>query len=428
MSLKSIKPIEFLLPKETDFTKWAVIACDQHSANPDYWSKLTTAVNDSPSTLNCIFPEVYLTESAEDITARIAKIQKQMHEYLDSELFQSYGPGVIYLERQTSVGKIRKALILCVDLEQYSFTDLANAAVQPSEATVPERIPPRLAVRRGAALECSHVQLLFHDPKHLVFNHFDTETLANLTQLYDFALNFGGGHARGWYLAADSTLWESLYQSLSKVVNAANFGYEFLVGDGNHSLATAKRYWEELKANGIAAEHPARYALVELINIFDEGLDFEPIHRLLSHSEITNFLDFLNNQKNINLIDIPLPNTDTKTTVELISGDTQKFIQITHGKDLAINILQSILDEYLRQYHPKHPEFLEYIHDEPELRRLAKKPGEIGILAPKLGRESLFPYVAKNGPTARKTFSLGHAADKRYYLELRNLQKNPAKD
>lgn len=427
MTLKSIKPIEFLLPSKADFPKWAVIACDQHSANPDYWNELSSFISDSPSTLNCIFPEVYLTENTEAVTNRIAKVQNKMRDYLDSGLFQTYGPGGIYLERQTSVGKIRKALILGVDLEQYSFTDLTHALVQPSEATVSERIPPRLAVRRGATLECSHVQLLFHDPKNLVFAQLDSSTLTQLPQLYNFELNTGGGQVRGWYLEANSALWESIYQSLSRTVTDTGLGYEFLVGDGNHSLATAKQYWEELKAAGASAEHPARYALVELINIFDEGLDFEPIHRLLSHSQLTDFLAHLERQPNLRLSDTPSPDTPGQTTVTLISGNTQKFIQITHENDLAINVLQGILDEYLRLYHSEHPEYLEYIHDEPELRRLAAQPGEIGILAPRLAREMLFPYVAQYGPTARKTFSLGHAADKRYYLELRNLQKKPDK-
>lgn len=408
-----IRPATFLLPTGIDLTKWACIACDQHSANADYWNHQYAQVADAPSTLHLILPEVFLGEDEATLAARMANISNQMKRYLDSSLLQKYRDCAVYLERTTSVGKLRKSLIVEVDLESYSYTHPETARIRPSEATVPERIPPRLKVRRGAALETSHVQLLFDDPENTVFDLI-SKAEDSLPQLYDFALPAGGGHVKGFALVGHTALWQKILTAFDHLQAPQKYGYDFLVGDGNHSLATAKAYWQELKAGGAPASHPARYALVELINLHDPGLEFEPIHRLLQGVSWTEFIQFARS----NLA----KKTGEIATATALGQGTQAELRIPCQDDLPLNVLQEVLDLYLKEFHPDNPQCLEYIHGADELRRLAQLPGNVGILVPALPRQVLFPYVAQHGATARKTFSLGHAADKRYYLEVRDIR------
>lgn len=411
-----IRPATFLLPRGVDLGKWACIACDQHSANPTYWDERTSEVGKSPSTLKLILPEVFLSETDKLIESRLHAIQSTMDEYLSSGLLEKYRDQAVFLQRTTSTGDLRNSLIVEVDLEAYSYTHPETARIRPSEATVPERIPPRLRVRRGAALETSHVQLLFDDPSDSVFRLLESQE-DSFGELYDFELPAGGGHVRGLAVPGATTLWQEVLDAFSALKAPTEYGYDFLVGDGNHSLATAKAYWEELKSAGAGPEHPARFTLVELINIHDPGLEFEPIHRLLQGVDSKHFLDFLTGKLN------ELPQSGPVALAQIICGEQNHQLEIHHGDDLPLNVLQAILDEYIGRFHPDNPQCLEYIHGEDEVRRMCRShPEDVGILVPALPRSVLFPYVATHGATARKTFSLGHAADKRYYLELRDIR------
>lgn len=407
-----ISTARFLLPVSADLSKWSVIACDQHSANPEYWARVAQRVKNSPSTLNFIYPEAYLDESPSAKVTRIQKIHTQMQNFKDSGAYREV-EGAIFIIRKTSTGRKRYSLLLKLDLESYSFTNYSGAQVRASEATVPERIPPRLQVKRGANFDLSHVQLLFDDPDNKIITLLQ-ENLNSFTPLYDFDLMLGGGHLQGHLVHSQHPLLNTVMGKLEQLRQLHGTDFDFLVGDGNHSLACAKVYWEELKAAGAAADHPARYMAVELINIHDEGLEFEPIHRLLAHTDLSLFADYVSRYQNEN------PVSGTTTTMMATNGNTQRTLHIQHGNNLAVNRLQEILDAYIQEYHPEHPEYLEYIHDESELFRMAKD-NTIGIIVTGLKRAELFPYVYKNGPTARKTFSLGHAADKRYYVELRDI-------
>lgn len=411
-----IRPATFLLPAGINLTKWACIACDQHSANPGYWHQREAEVGTAPSTLRLILPEVFLTEPEEKLRERLGNIQQTMRDYLESGLLEKYRDHAVFLQRTTSTGDLRKSLIVEVDLEAYSFTHPESARIRPSEATVPERIPPRLRVRQGASLETSHVQLLFDDPQDRVFKLLESQG-ESFAELYDFDLPAGGGHVRGLAVPGHTSLWQEILQAFDTLDAPTKFGYDFLVGDGNHSLATAKAYWERLKAGGASPTHPARFTLVELINIHDPGLEFEPIHRLLQGIDPENFRSFLGEKLRA------LPESHQVALAQIISENETEEIRIPHGDDLPLNVLQSILDEYISRFHPDDPECLEYIHGDDEVRRLcAEDPRNLGILVPALPRSVLFPYVAAHGSTARKTFSLGHAADKRYYLEVRDIR------
>ncbi len=408
-----IRTGNFLLPKNVDMKKWAVIACDQHSANSQYWDTLTEYVAESPSTLNFIYPEAFLQENSEKQKKRINTIHNNMNEALNSDLFTSL-TGAIFLERSTSNGKVRHSLLVEMDLEAYSFTDTENATILPSEATVTERIPPRLAVRNNSSLEVSHVQLLFNDVQNTVFEPL-TVAKPNLNKIYDFSLNSGGGAVKAWHIPANSELWQNVKNDLENLQQKQNLHYNFLVGDGNHSLACAKTYWEKLKLTGIDPNHPARYVAVELLNLHDSGIEFEPIHRLLINTPASSFIKFVTEYQKHN------PVSGTATTMQVVNQNKHTDIQIYAGNDLAINRLQEILDAFLAKYHADNPEALEYIHDELELIRLSNSTNT-GLLVKGVERDELFPYVEEKGATARKTFSLGAAADKRYYIEARNIK------
>ncbi|MEE0944285.1 MAG: DUF1015 domain-containing protein [Clostridia bacterium] len=387
---------DILLPK-TDMEKWSVVACDQFTSQPEYWAETERIAGDTPSTLNLVFPEVYLSEGR----GRIEKINKTMQEYLDSGLFAEYKNSLIYIER-TVAGKVRQGLVGAVDLDAYDFHKGAKSAIRATEGTVMERIPPRVEIRRDAPLELPHVMLLVDDSERTII-----EPLKNSekTPLYDFDLMQKGGHLSGWLLsdsAADSAL-----NAIAKLEKTAPDGLLFAVGDGNHSLATAKTCWEKIKKTLSLEEqinHPARFCLVELVNIHSEALVFEPIHRVVFGCDAEKLVAKLKSECGGEGYIVKCVTSNGEEEISL-SADLSK---------LAVGVLQNFLD--------KEGVEVDYIHGDDVCRELGKRAENVGFLLPKPDKSDLFKSVIKDGALPRKTFSMGDANEKRYYTEAKRIK------
>ncbi len=414
---------DILLPdfNKVDPARWSVVACDQFTSEPQYWEKAAERVGDAPSTLNLILPEVYLSQTGE----RVPKINANMRKYLDGVLL-SHPDSMIYIERVQLDGSVRHGILLAVDLEEYEYTKGASSLIRATEATVIERIPPRVAVRRGASIELPHVMLLIDDPEATVI-----EPLSNVSGMqtaYDFELMLGGGRIKGSFISDPEQ--ERIASALDALITddkmAERYGKAglapllFAVGDGNHSLASAKAAYEEVKAKlgaKEAAEHPSRYALCEVVNIHDEALKFEPIYRVVFGVEPESFLSEL--QKYADALD----GDAEAQTVEYFYGDGEERVSgtLTFNKpcqQLTVGTLQNFIDDYIK----KNPTAeVDYIHGEGSLEELSKKKGAIGFLFGGMQKSQLFKTVIFDGALPRKTFSMGHAEDKRYYLECRRI-------
>lgn len=400
-----------------DGTKWAVIACDQHTGEPEYWQAVEETVGDRPSTLKLILPEVYL-EQAE---ARIPEINRTMNCYL-SEVLQEHKDSMIYLERTMSDGAIRRGIVGCIDLEQYEYQKGTTALIRATEGTVLERIPPRVAIRREASVELPHVMVLVDDPARTVIEPI-AERAESLEVAYDFDLMLDGGHVKGYWLdrSARSELDGALEALITPEAMAARYGkaYEpllFAVGDGNHSLASAKAAYEEIKASlGEAAkEHPARYALVEIVNLHDEALRFEPIYRVMFDIAPVAVLEALREYAS------NLDGGERPQKVEYIHAGGEGSLVFRHPiQQLTVGTLQTFIDGYLAE----HPEAsVDYIHGVEVTESLARRENAIGFLFDGMEKDQLFKTVICDGALPRKTFSMGHAEDKRYYLECRKIK------
>ena len=372
-----------LLPDEKiDLYKWAVIACDQFTADPSYWQTLAHLVGDAPSTLKLVYPECFLSDIDE---ARISSVNAEMHRYLDDGLFRE--TAAVRTVRSTVYGRRRTGFVFKIDLDAYSFDADSRAPVRATEGTIAERIPPRVRIRRGAPLELPHIMLLYEDRDFIV------EKAATAgDRLYDSDLNMRGGHIAG-YAVADPDALLSAFDRLS----AAGSGPLFLVGDGNHSLAAAKACLDERRAAGLPA---CRYALVEAVNLYDEGIVFEPIHRLVRTKMPGEFVAFLRERVR----------GDRVTPVYLADG-TEAYIPIPEDGVAAVAAVQDALDAYVRETGAS----VDYIHGTAALRRAAAAGA--GIVLPAMEKSALFPYVTAHGILPRKTFSMGEAEEKRYYLE-----------
>ena len=394
---------DILLPKNEDYKKWAVIACDQFTSQPEYWDEVRKEVGDAPSTLHMILPEVLLPGTDEQIAA----IQKTMADYLAGGVFAEYKDAYIYVERTLLDGSVRKGLMGAVDLDKYDYRPEKDAPVRATEATVQERIPPRMRVRRGAPLEMPHVLMLCDDQKKTIIEPLAAEK-ENMEKVYDFSLCAGGGLIQGWLLSRE----------LTEKVNAALAVYEqekvpmtYAVGDGNHSLATAKACYEELKKNNPGMDlsaHPARFALVELENIHDEAQQFAPIHRVIAKTNPSELLAYL-------------AKTCTGTAVCSIpwySGNEQGVLQLgVQPGQLPLAALQQALDAYLAE----NPGEIDYIHGDDVVIKLSAEEGSLGFLVPGIEKNQFFQSIVTDGILPRKTFSMGHAQEKRYYLEARKI-------
>ena len=390
---------QIYLPAVDDLGAWATIACDQYTSDGAYWQKLESFVDDKPSTLNLIFPEIYLGDND---SQRIARINENMRTYLASGVFRPY-TGLVLVERTTRSGT-RTGILLAVDLEEYSFRPASKAPVRSTEATILERIPPRVAIRKDAPIELPHIMLLYDDAYGEVLAAAERGE-----KLYDFELNMGGGHVKGTAITNGEEVISQLMR-LSRIPESVKkYGRAeellFVVGDGNHSLAAAKQCWDDLKSSLTPEErevHPARFALAEAVNIYDPALRFEPIHRFVKTDKPDLFLK------------------------GMPSGGSGRAVVVIDGKRGAVHFPENIpegiraLDEYITTFITTHGGSVDYVHGADEVAALSGDG--VGILLPAISKNDLFRLVIEGGNLPRKTFSMGDGDEKRYYIEAKAIK------
>lgn len=404
---------DILLPDftVTDAAKWSVIACDQFTGDPSYWENAAALVGDAPSTLSLILPEVYLEDA--DVEERICAIRANMEQYLENGVLRTYEDAMIYVERMQGNGVLRAGVIGKIDLEAYDYNKGSVSPVRATEATVLERIPPRMRVREKAELELPHIMILIDDPQDTAIGSC-TAAKSAMQKLYSTELMSGGGSVDGYLMGeAEQAAFQSALSALLE--REENRELQFAMGDGNHSLATAKACYEALKqANPDVdfSDHPARYALVEIVNLHSDALQFEAIHRIIENTDTAKLMDVLTQE-------LALSETESEQPVIVVQNGTRKTLYIHKpSSNLAVGSLQNVLDAFLAENAGK----IDYIHGEETVERLAAKDGSIGFLLPDLHKSLLFPSVQKDGVLPRKTFSMGHAEDKRYYMECRRIR------
>jgi len=429
-----VKIPDILLPiPEINLQKWAVIACDQFTSQPDYWQQVSDFVGDAPSTLHMILPEVWL--NSPDVDMRIRRTQEAMQQYLSEGLLAGQS-GMILVEREAS-GKTRTGLMIALDLEAYDYHRGSQTLIRATEGTILERLPPRMHVRRGAPLELPHILVLYDDPDFSVLSPV-LESKANLPICYDFDLMMDSGHLTGRWVDQPELL-DAIIQALASLIAPQTYAQKynqpegntpllFAVGDGNHSLATAKAIWEELKPH-VGLEHPARYALVEIENLHDPAIQFEAIHRVLFNGD-PNFIIDLQTAFTPEIHLSTLPNFETlKQMVLEQTGPSQKIgllseegftlIELTQPQhNLPVGSLQNFLDAYLAEHTQTR---IDYVHGDDVLNTLSQRPGNVGFYLPPISKNAFFKTVIDEGALPRKTFSMGHAKDKRFYLECRRI-------
>ena len=439
--MSSIPPIgvqipKILLPKPgSDLSKWAVIACDQFTSEPEYWQEVAALVGDAPSTYHMILPEVYL-DTAEE-ARRLQSIRSTMQDYLARDVFSEH-KGIVLVERSTA-GRTRHGIMLALDLEQYDYSKGSASLTRATEGTILERIPPRVRIRSGAPLELPHIMVLIDDPERTVIEPL-VAARQELGKLYDFDLMLGSGHLNG-YLVDDAGLEQRALASLGRLAEPAVFAKKydvtsdtpvmvFAMGDGNHSLATAKAIWEQIKASA-GPDHPARHALVEIENIHDAGLVFEPIHRVLFDVK-TDFVRALEEHYAGRCYLVPCASPEAMIALvesQAERGGAHAFGVVTAQgfsvayvpdppSNLAVGTLQSFLDAW-----GKAGGFgkIDYVHGEDVTVRLGSQPGNVGLYLPVISKSAFFKTVILDGALPRKTFSMGEAREKRFYVEARRI-------
>ena len=409
-----------LIPKKTDMTKWSVVACDQYTSEPEYWNEVTKIVGDAPSTLNLTLPEIYLEEN--DVNERIKRINENMNKLLAEDFFNELEDSMIYLERTQSDGKVREGLMGIVDLEDYSYEVGSQTLIRATEKTVIERIPPRVKVRENAKLELPHIMILIDDEKKDIIESLKNK-VTETDVVYDFDLMKNGGHIKGYKLNGEvineiNTKLENLADKdyFEKKYNVHDKGILlFAMGDGNHSLATAKACYENLKKTMSKEEYlnnPARYALVELVNLHSSALEFEAINRVVFDVDSKKLVEELNKYYTIN-------ENGNGQEFELVTSNGIKKLYIENPKsNIAVGSIQIFLDEYLKNNSGK----IDYIHGDDVTKELTLKGNNVGFIFKPMKKEELFRTVILDGALPRKTFSMGHSYDKRYYLEARKIK------
>lgn len=432
---------EVLLPTpEHDYTRWAVVACDQYTSQPEYWEQVKKTINGAPSTLNLIYPEVFLNETNPE--RRIADIHAHMRDYLSRNILTAH-TGLVYLEREAA-GRVRKGMLLCLDLERYDYSKGSTSLVRATEGTIVERLPPRMRIREGAPLELPHIMVLIDDPGDTVIGAL-TAAKSSMRKLYDFPLMMKSGHLKGW-LADDTGLEQAVVNALEKLADPAEFCRKyalpagtpvllFAMGDGNHSLATAKAIWEKTKAEATdkkaVMDSLTRYALVEIVNLHDAALQFEPIHRVLFEvaegrdllGEMAKFFDGHCRLHTVASVE------EMKRRVDAQSGEAQLVGYITPGaigvieigkpvSNLPVGSLQAFLDPFVKG---KGAREIDYVHGTETVVNLGIRKGNVGLYLPAMNKNDLFKTVILDGALPRKTFSMGEAEEKRFYVECRRI-------
>lgn len=393
--MRVFTPADILLPRVDDMTKWSCIACDQFTAEPEYWREAERIVGSEPSTLRLMLPEAWL--GVRDSAAETRKIYAAMKDYVNRGIFRTVEDSFVYVERTLPSGAVRRGLVGKLDLECYDWAPGSATPVRATEGTVESRLPARVEVRRGATLEMPHIMVFIDDPENAVI-----PSAAGGEALYDFELMLGGGHIRGSRVTGEAA------ERLTAALEAPEGSVRFAMGDGNHSLAAAKRCWEQIKRNLPESEletHPARYALAEIVNIHDEAVTFEPIHRVLLETVPRGFIEEAAAR---------LPRGKGQA-VTLLAG--RREMEIETG--MPLGALVALVDELLGDWRREHGGEPDYIHGDEEARALGGRPSSVGVLLPRLEKAELFPYITEHGPYPKKSFSIGHARDKRYYLECR---------
>lgn len=403
----ALRTAEILLPRPgIDPSKWAVVACDQFTAQPEYWDRAEALVGQAPSALRLILPEARLCES----DARVPAIHRAMAEYLErGVLCPAVRDGFVLTERVTAAG-VRPGLVAALDLEEYDFTPGSQSLIRATEGTVLERVPPRARIRAGAPVELPHVMMLIDDPADTVIGPLAARRDA-LRPLYDFELMLGGGHLRGWAVEGEDT--RGVFDAIDALNEKAG-GLLYAVGDGNHSLAAARQCWLDIRKDltpGQRENHPARFALVELVNLACPALVFEPIHRALFGVDPAALIGEYRAA-------LAAEGADEGEGDDLIAfdgaGHTWRFRSAEH----PLRRLQAFLDGYLA----RHPETsADYIHGEDALRGLVNRPDTLGFMPRAFDKGELFGFIRRYGVLPRKTFSMGEATEKRYYLEAKRI-------
>lgn len=409
---------DILLPKldSEGMTKWSVVACDQYTGEPDYWTKTAEIIGDAPSTLKITLPEVYL--DSPDCDRRISNINETMRAYIDNHLFAEYKDCLILTRRTQADGRLRAGLVGVIDLEQYDYTKSSTSQVRATEATVASRIPPRVRIRTDAPLELPHIMILIDDPGMTVIEPLLEK---NLQSVYDFELMQNGGHLSGAVVSGENAA--AVINALEKLrekelSNIHWLGLEkqepllFAMGDGNHSLATAKTCYENLKEENSPDAELARYALVEIVNLHSPALEFEAIHRVITGINVDDLLSKMTAELKLS------ENGEQRFTL-IKNGAAREYAVGAPTSNLTVGSVQTFLDGYLAE----NPGKIDYIHGEDVVRSLCKTENTVGILLPSMKKSELFPTVIKDGALPRKTFSMGHAHDKRFYCEARIIKK-----
>lgn len=429
-----------LLPvKDTDMQRWAVVACDQYTSEPEYWKDANNFVGESPSTLRLIFPEAYLeSETNDQKSARIKSINDNMTTYLNNNLLYEHNNSIILVERTFESGLKRHGLMLAIDLERYDFSKGSQSLIRATEGTIIDRLPPRIRIRENAELELPHIMVLIDDAEKTVIEPL-VEKADTLTQVYSFDLMKQSGSIKGWKIS-DENYIENMVNALIKLADKENFKSRyklnddkldvllFAVGDGNHSLATAKACWENLKKTLTTEElqnHPARYALVEIVNVHDSGLVFEPIHRVVfnvdSRNLIDSFITYYKNQGcNAHVVFGSEKPSTSGHTIKFVTDSQCGYLVVENPVyNLDVGTLQSFLDYYKNN---NAQAVIDYVHGEDVTEKLGKQPGNIGFFLSNMDKNELFKTVILDGALPRKTFSMGEASEKRFYLEARKIK------
>lgn len=415
MNYKYFVPGSFLLPKDVDMSLWSVIACDQFTSDPGYWQQVESTVGSAPSTLRLMLPEAYLNRS--DVSSLMSDISENMKRYIADGIFKSIDNSYIFVERTLSGGGVRRGLLGLLDLEFYDYDPDACLPVRATEGIVADRLPPRAGLREQAALELPHIILFIDDPDFSVVIPMQSEARETL---YDFELMGGGGRVRGLRISGDGAhKVERALERLShpdvlmRKYGTADKPVIFAVGDGNHSLATAKMCWEKISASLTARErlnHPARYALVELVNLHESAIVFEPIHRVLFDTDNAGFI------KEAEEFFARFGSDGHSLTCYTDSGRVQCFTgALTIGQSIAA------CEDFIEGYAARHGGRIDYIHGDDAFLEMVSHPGCAGILMPVMDKSELFSSILKSGTFPKKSFSIGPALDKRYYLECREI-------